>query len=216
MEVKVFSITKPLVEGLASGTDLIAYTARVSNPGNQMNTATAPKLVKYLIDHKHFSPLEMVDATVEIKGITRDIARQLLRHRSFVFQEFSQRYAEAADFVEPKKARRQDVKNRQNSIDDLPEKTQIWWGGIQDHVADLVEDYYQTAIKAGIAKECARTILPEGLTKSTLYMKGSFRSWLHYLEIRTDEATQLEHREVALAIQKALAEHEEIFKFGNI
>lgn len=212
MEVKVFSITKPLVEGLASGTDLIAYTARVSNPGNQMNTATAPKLVKYLIDHKHFSPLEMVDATVEIKGITRDIARQLLRHRSFVFQEFSQRYAEASDFVEPKKARRQDVKNRQNSIDNISEGVQHIWTLAQESLLEDTKQLYDWAIYQGIAKECARVILPEGLTKSTLYMKGSFRSWLHYLEIRTDEATQLEHREVALAIQKALAEHEEIFK----
>lgn len=210
-EVRVISITKPLVEGLTSGSDLVAFTARVSNPGNQMNTESSPRLLNYLKENAHWSPFEMADATVEIKT-TRDIARQLLRHRSFSFQEFSQRYAEAGEFVEPKVARRQDVKNRQNSIDDITGDDQDWWWGMQRSIVAGIQQIYDEAISKGIAKECARVILPEGLTRSTLYMKGSFRSWLHYLEVREDESTQLEHREVAQAIRKALAEEEDIFK----
>lgn len=209
--IRLVSITKPLIEGLQSATDLIAYTARVSNPNNQMNLETAPKLVKYLVDHNHWSPLEMADATVEIKT-TRDIARQMLRHRSFVFQEFSQRYAEVVELAEPKKARRQDVKNRQNSIDDVDSKLQEDWQHAQYFVQGVIRDYYEWAIGKGIAKECARVILPEGLTPTTLYMKGNFRSWLHYLELREDEATQLEHREIAIEIRKVLAEHESFFR----
>lgn len=209
--VRLISITKPVVEPLVTASDLIGYVARVSNPSNQENMETYPKLIKYLTEHNHWSPLEMADATVEIKT-TRDIARQMLRHRSFTFQEFSQRYAEVVELVEPKRARRQDTKNRQNSIDDVDEGVQAVWKTGQWDILELVRDYYQWAIGKGIAKECARVILPEGLTPTTLYMKGNFRSWLHYLELREDEATQLEHREIAQEIRKVLGEHESFFR----
>lgn len=209
--VRLISITKPVVEPLVTASDLIGYVARVSNPSNQENMETYPKLIKYLTEHNHWSPLEMADATVEIKT-TRDIARQMLRHRSFTFQEFSQRYAEVIELAEPKRARRQDTKNRQNSIDDIDHDTQYSWLDAQMELLYQIEKTYEWALKAGIAKECARVILPEGLTPTVLYMKGNFRSWLHYLELREDEATQLEHREIAQEIRKVLAEHEEFFK----
>ena len=212
MNVTLISLTKPVVKGpLVTGSDLIGYVARVSNPDNQLNIETYPKLIKYLTDNDHWSPLEMADATVEIKT-TRDIARQMLRHRSFTFQEFSQRYAEVAELSEPKWARRQDTKNRQNSIDDIDAEIQWSWKDAQMEIMDLTESIYEWALRQGIAKECARVILPEGLTPTTLYMKGNFRSWLHYLELREDEATQLEHRQIALEIRKVLAEHEEFFR----
>lgn len=211
MHVELVSITKPVRKPLVTSTDLIGYIARVSNPDNQLNLETAPKLIKYLTEHNHWSPLEMADATVEIKT-TRDIARQMLRHRSFTFQEFSQRYAEVIELAEPKKARRQDSKNRQNSIDDIEHDVQWVWRDNQQVLLYYVKQIYEWAIKSGIAKECARVILPEGLTPTTLYMKGNFRSWLHYLELREDEATQLEHREIAQEIRKVLAEHEAFFR----
>jgi thymidylate synthase (FAD) len=183
----------------------IAYVARVSNPSNQNNNTTAEKLVNYLIKHKHWSPLEMVDATLEIET-TRDIARQILRHRSFVFQEFSQRYADPTKdlgFV-TREARLQDLNNRQNSIDIDDEELQRQWIDYQEQLIESITDAYESAIENGIAKEQARAILPEGLTKSKMYMKGSLRSWIHYIQIRSGIETQKEHREVAIACANAL------------
>jgi thymidylate synthase (FAD) len=184
------------------GEDLIAYMARVSAPENQGNKETAPKLVKYLIKHKHWSPLEMVNVCMEIET-TRDIARQILRHRSFSFQEFSQRYAVATDF-ELSEARLQDNKNRQNSLVTDDAEIQNWWNAAQLRVQSDSELMYQSALKMGIAKEQARKLLPEGLTMSKMYMNGTLRSWLHYVDIRCDAATQKEHREVALKCRDEL------------
>jgi thymidylate synthase (FAD) len=184
------------------GEDLIAYMARVSAPENQGNKETAPKLVKYLIKHKHWSPLEMVNVCMEIET-TRDIARQILRHRSFSFQEFSQRYAVATDF-ELSEARLQDNKNRQNSLVTDDTEIQNWWNAAQLRVQSDAELMYQSALKMGIAKEQARKLLPEGLTMSKMYMNGTLRSWLHYVDIRCDASTQKEHREVALKCRDEL------------
>ena len=184
------------------GEDLIAYMARVSAPENQGNKETAPKLVKYLIKHKHWSPLEMVNVCMEIET-TRDIARQILRHRSFSFQEFSQRYAVATDF-ELSEARLQDNKNRQNSLVTDDAEIQNWWNAAQLRVQSDAELMYKSALKMGIAKEQARKLLPEGLTMSKMYMNGTLRSWLHYVDIRCDAATQKEHREVALKCRDEL------------
>jgi thymidylate synthase (FAD) len=184
------------------GEDLIAYMARVSAPENQDNKETAPKLVKYLIKHKHWSPLEMVNVCMEIET-TRDIARQILRHRSFSFQEFSQRYAVAQDF-ELSEVRLQDSKNRQNSLVTDDPEMQHWWAAAQLRVQSDAELMYQSALKMGIAKEQARKLLPEGLTMSKMYMNGTLRSWLHYVDIRCDAATQKEHREVALKCRDEL------------
>jgi len=175
--------------------NLIAYMARVSNPGNQDNKDTAPKLLKYLIDNKHWSPFEMVNVCMEIET-TRDIARQMLRHRSFSFQEFSQRYAIASEseFSQP---RLQDWKNRQNSIEVKDRELYRYWWGLQQVVLSTSLDAYHQALDNGIAKEVARKVLPEGIMLSRLYMNGTLRSWLHYLDVRCDKATQKEHREVA-------------------
>ena len=175
---------------------LVAKMARVSNPANQDNVASAPKLLKYLIKNKHWSPFEMVNVCVEIET-TRDIARQILRHRSFSFQEFSQRYAVSEGFIQTSQARLQDEKNRQNSLytDDM--SLQYWWEGAQRRIVDEAKFMYSAALDKGIAKECARVFLPEGLTVSRMYMNGTLRSWLHYIDIRTDSATQKEHRDVA-------------------
>lgn len=183
--------------------DVIAYCARVSNPENQYNIETAPRLLKYLKDHRHWSPFEMADVTLEIYT-TRDIARQLLRHRSFSFQEFSQRYAEVQDFAEVDAPRLQDTKNRQNSLETDDQYLNQWWKMSQARVLDDMEYIYREALNRGIAKEVARKILPEGLTMSRLYMKGSVRSWLHYLEVRLGPETQKEHREVAQKCQEVL------------
>lgn len=177
------------------GEDLIAYMARVSAPENQDNKESGPKLVKYLIKHKHWSPLEMVNVCMEIET-TRDIARQILRHRSFSFQEFSQRYAVAQGFVFSE-ARMQDNKNRQNSLDTDDLYLNNWWNAAQVRVQCEAELMYKAALEKGIAKEQARKLLPEGLTMSKMYMNGTLRSWLHYVDIRCDAATQKEHREVA-------------------
>lgn len=177
------------------GEDLIAYMARVSAPANQDNKETAPKLIKYLIKHKHWSPLEMVNICMEIET-TRDIARQILRHRSFSFQEFSQRYAEVGTF-QLSEARMQDLKNRQNSLETKDLSLMYWWEGAQNRVLDDAKFMYESALKKGIAKEVARKLLPEGLTMSRMYMNGTLRSWLHYVDIRCDGATQKEHRDVA-------------------
>ena len=203
MNVKLFSYT--MEESGLNLLEQIAYVARVSNPSNQNNNTTAEKLVNYLIKHKHWSPLEMVDATLEIET-TRDIARQILRHRSFVFQEFSQRYADPTKdlgFV-TREARLQDLNNRQNSIDIDDDELQNEWIEYQEQLIGSIKDAYLSAIDAGIAKEQARAILPEGLTKSRMYMKGSLRSWIHYIQIRSGIETQKEHREVAIACANAL------------
>jgi thymidylate synthase (FAD) len=205
---RVVAITKPLVEGIDTVDEFIAYVARVSNPSNQMNTETSSKLLKYLIDKKHFSPFEMVNITVEI-NTTRDIARQILRHRSFSFQEFSQRYADPTSslgFI-TREARLQDLKNRQNSIktDDLD--LHLNWRKRQQHVIDFATDQYRWAIENGIAKEQARSVFPEGLTMSRLYMNGSLRSWIHYAQLRTGPETQKEHREVATAVWEDITKH---------
>ena len=185
--------------------ELVAYCARVSNPTNQNNTKTSQKLVEYLIQHQHWSPLEMVSICLEIET-TRDIGRQILRHRSFSFQEFSQRYAIADCSFMAKEARLQDHKNRQNSIptDDVDLEAQ--WNQKQMDLANQVKHTYQWALENGIAKEQARAVLPEGMTPSKLYMNGTLRSWLHYIQLRTKMDTQKEHREVALACAKAISE----------
>jgi thymidylate synthase (FAD) len=184
-----------LVWATPNGEALVAEMARVSNPTNKNNTATAPKLIKYLIDNKHWSPFEMVNVCMEIVT-TRDIARQILRHRSFSFQEFSQRYAIANAFVSSE-ARLQDEKNRQNSLETDDVVTQGWWTDVQERMIKEASLLYQLALDRGIAKETARKVLPEGLTESTMYMNGTLRSWLHYIDIRCDKATQKEHRLIA-------------------
>lgn len=195
--VTLIGITQSKIPGIFTPEEFIAYVARVSNPSNQMNTLTSAKLLKYLIDHKHFSPFECVYATLEI-NTTRDIGRQILRHRSFTFQEFSQRYAQVdiADFF-AREARLQDTKNRQNSIEVDDDDLEKAWKMKQkqvDHEAGLA---YKWALENGIAKEQARVVLPEGLTKTTMYMSGNIRSWLHYCDLRTTKDTQKEHRLIA-------------------
>ena len=199
-KVNLVGITQPNEEytGCKTANELIAWVARVSNPSNQNNTATAPKLVQYLIQNKHWSPLEMVHVSIEIKT-TRDIARQILRHRSFSFQEYSQRYADPTrdlGFI-AREARLQDNKNRQNSIEVTDEELSDSWKSIQDAVIDTAKNAYEWAVNKGIAKEQARAVLPEGNTESVMIMSGSLRSWVHYCELRTDKATQKEHRAVA-------------------
>ena len=195
-EVNLIALSKPSAQtDCVTAGDLIAYTARVSNPANQNNTKTAPRLLKYLIKENHWSPFEMVHMTLEIKT-TRDIARQILRHRSFSFQEFSQRYAEATGF-ETREARLQDEKNRQNSVEVEDKKLQEWWQLQQKKVQGQADLAYRDALSKGIAKEQARALLPEGLTQSTLYMAGSLRSWIHYCDLRRGNGTQKEHMEIA-------------------
>jgi thymidylate synthase (FAD) len=184
--------------------ELVARMARVSNPANQNNPASAPKLLKYLIDNKHWSPFEMVNMCVEIQT-TRDIARQILRHRSFSFQEFSQRYAVAQGF-EISEARLQDQKNRQNSLETEDRQLAYWWEGAQRRVLQEAQFMYESALAKGIAKEQARKLLPEGMTQSNMYMNGTLRSWMHYVDIRCDKATQKEHREVAEQIRGIMYE----------
>mgnify|MGYP001459421079 FL=1 len=180
--------------------DLIAYCARVSNPSNQMNTETSAKLIKYLVKHAHWSPLEMVNACLEIET-TRDIAHQIVRHRSFSFQEFSQRYAnpeDMADTFQTREARLQDEKNRQNSIEiDMDSELHDEWNRVQQGVIDKAKQAYDWAIHNGIAKEQARVVLPEGCTKTRLYMNGTLRSWIHYIELRSANGTQKEHMDIA-------------------
>ncbi len=194
-------------EGLMDAQELIAFCARVSNPSNQFNMETADKLIRYLVKHKHWSPLEMVSACLEIET-TRDIARQILRHRSFSFQEFSQRYADPTkdlDFV-LREARLQDTKNRQNSVITDNHELMTEWNRRQQQVIDLVKENYAWAIENGIAKEQARAILPEGNTVSRLYMNGTLRSWIHFIDLRSGNGTQLEHMEVARECAKVIAE----------
>lgn len=208
MKVKLISYSQPTenlkVEGLTNAQELIAFCARVSNPTNQMNMSTSDKLIRYLVKHKHWSPLEMVSLCLEIET-TRDIARQILRHRSFSFQEFSQRYADPTQHLEfvIREARLQDDKNRQNSIklsdETSAQSLQVAWGVKQQAMIDLAKETYTWAIQQGIAKEQARAVLPEGLTMSRLYMNGTLRSWVHYLELRSGHGTQQEHMDIALA-----------------
>jgi thymidylate synthase (FAD) len=210
MNVKLVSFTVPCTDDLPMDSDvldLIAYCARVSNPSNQQNTDTSDKLIKYLVKHKHWSPFEMANATLEIET-TRDIARQILRHRSFTFQEFSQRYADPVEELtfETREARLQDTKNRQNSLETDDSELQKEWVRIQQDVIRQSKFAYSWAINNGIAKEVARAVLPEGLTMSRMYVNGTIRSWIHYIDIRSDMATQKEHREIAVACAKAIAE----------
>lgn len=196
-KVKLISITQPTVEGVHTAEELIAYTARVSNPSNQLNNLTAPKLIKYLIDNKHYSPLEQADVGVEIET-SRGIAPQILRHWSFSFQEFSQRYAEVQEhIVYP--ARRQDKKNRQNSVDDMSDDDQKWFEFAQNAVWDYSYQMYKDALTRGIAKEQARFLLPLN-TKTKIYMKGNLRDWIFYLNLRKGSGTQKEHMDIANAI----------------
>jgi thymidylate synthase (FAD) len=215
MDVRLVSYSQPTEEfanlGIADAQELIAYCARVSNPSNQFNTETSEKLIRYLVKHQHWSPLEMVSACCEIVT-TRDIARQILRHRSFSFQEFSQRYADPTkdlNFV-LREARLQDPKNRQNSVElamETPEERRLAmdWERAQQRVKLAALEAYNFAIENGIAKEQARAVLPEGMIESRLYMNGTLRSWIHFIELRSANGTQKEHQEVALACAKAIA-----------
>lgn len=210
MHVKLVSFSQPSVEfvneGIDDAQDLIAFCARVSNPSNQYNTETSDKLINYLIKHQHWSPLEMVSVCLEIET-TRDIARQILRHRSFSFQEFSQRYADPTkelSFV-TREARLQDTKNRQNSVETDNLHLQAFWEQYQKKVLEVAKDAYCWAIDNGIAKEQARAVLPEGLTVSRLYMNGTLRSWVHFIELRSGNGTQKEHRQVALECAKVIS-----------
>ena len=217
MKVKLVSFSKPsreyYNEGLVDAQDLIAFCARVSNPSNQFNAGTSEKLIKYLIKHQHWSPLEMVSACMEITT-TRDIARQILRHRSFSFQEFSQRYADPTkdlNFV-VREARLQDPVNRQNSIpldmmnSDEHRQIAYQWENLQRDLAQRTKDVYAWAISKGIAKEQARAVLPEGMMESRLYMNGTLRSWIHFIELRSANGTQKEHQEVALECARVITE----------
>ena len=187
--------------------ELIAYCARVSNPSNQLNSETSEKLIRYLIKHQHWSPLEMVSACLEI-NTTRDIAHQIVRHRSFSFQEFSQRYANPQDMddtFEVREARMQDPTNRQNSIATADMELQLWWDAQQKHIIETAKTVYNNALDKGIAKEQARAVLPEGLTKTRLYMNGTLRSWIHYIELRGGHGTQKEHMDIAHACAEVIA-----------
>jgi len=216
MNVKLINYSKPsralVDEGLYDVQEMIAFCARVSNPSNQFNTETSEKLIRYLVKNKHWSPLEMVSACIEIET-TRDIARQILRHRSFSFQEFSQRYADPVKELnfELREARMQDTKNRQNSVElnldnDADRELSLEWNRKQQAVIDLVKDTYTWAVTNGIAKEQARAVLPEGLTASRLYMNGTLRSWIHFIELRSANGTQKEHQLVAKACAEVIAE----------
>jgi len=224
MNVRLLSYSQPTAEfrdlGIGDAQELIAYCARVSNPANQFNTETSERLIQYLVKHQHWSPLEMVSACCEIVT-TRDIARQILRHRSFSFQEFSQRYAdptaELDDAFVLRDARLQDTKNRQNSVElDQTDEAQrllaIEWERAQKRVLYAVKKEYKWAIDNGIAKEQARAVLPEGLTVSRMYMNGTLRSWIHFIQLRSGNGTQKEHQEIALACAKVIAA---IFPMAN-
>ena len=217
MKVKLISYSTPnediAKEGIKDAQELIAYCARVSNPSNQLNTETSEKLINYLIKNSHWSPLEMVSACLEIET-TRDIARQMLRHRSFSFQEFSQRYANPVKDLEfvTREARLQDPKNRQNSIESKNETLDNEWSQIQLDLIENSKKAYNWAIENGIAKEQARAVLPEGNTVSRLYMNGTLRSWIHYIELRSANGTQKEHMEIAVACAEVVSS---IFPMGK-
>ena len=218
MNVKLVSYTQPTEEfkneGLENVQDLVAFCAKVSNPTSQINKETSERLIKYLIKHQHWSPLEMANATLEIET-TRDIAHQIVRHRSFAFQEFSQRYADPAEMGEQftlRECRLQDTKNRQNSIETDNDELSRIWAIKQQMVINASKEAYEWAIENGIAKEQARVVLPEGCTKTRLYMNGTLRSWVHYIELRGANGTQKEHMEIAHACAKVIAE---IFPLAN-
>ena len=217
MKVKLISYSKPTKEvnneGIEDAQELVAFCARVSNPSNQLNTETSEKLINYLIKNAHWSPLEMVSACLEIET-TRDIARQMLRHRSFSFQEFSQRYANPVKDLEfvTREARLQDPKNRQNSIETDNSDIVNEWNSKQNEVIEIATKAYNWAIESGIAKEQARSVLPEGNTVSKLYMNGTLRSWIHYIELRTANGTQKEHMEIANACAEVI---NNIFPMGE-
>ena len=198
MNVRLIAITQPAIDECQGPDDLIAYCARVSNPGNQANAQTAPRLLSYLVRHEHWSPFEMASMTLEIRT-TRDIARQILRHRSFSFQEFSQRYAAVGAAATAREARLQDTTNRQNSLDAEDPALKAWWQRAQEVVAKHSELVYSEALRRGIAKEVARAVLAEGMTESVLYMAGTIRSWIHYCQLRAQPGTQKEHRDIAIA-----------------
>ena len=210
MKVKLISYSKPTDsisdEGIDNAQELVAFCARVSNPSNQLNTETSEKLINYLIKNAHWSPLEMVSACLEIET-TRDIARQILRHRSFSFQEFSQRYANPVEDLEfvIREARLQDPKNRQNSVETEDEKIINEWEKLQNSLIENAKEVYNWAIENGIAKEQARSVLPEGNTVSRMYMNGTLRSWVHYIELRSANGTQKEHMEIAKSIAYEIA-----------
>lgn len=203
MKVQLISYSKAPLIGEDNILDLVAYCAKVSNPGNQQNIETNEKLIRYLIKNNHWSPFEMVSICLEIET-TRDIARQILRHRSFSFQEFSQRYAVSDLGFQNKDARLQDTKNRQNSIETHNSELQEAWMEKQDNINSAASEAYKWALENGIAKEQARSVLPEGTTLSRLYMNGTVRSWIHYIQLRSGNGTQKEHKEVALACANAL------------
>ena len=213
MKVELISYSKP-VNGDKSIQDLVAYCARVSNPSNQNNTETNDKLINYLIKNQHWSPFEMVNICIEIES-TRDIVRQILRHRSFSFQEFSQRYAVADLGFVCREARLQDTKNRQNSIDisETEKELKKQWEMQQQNIIDVAQNTYKWALSNGIAKEQARAVLPEGITVSKIYMSGTLRSWMHYIQLRSGNGTQKEHREVAIECAKVI---ESIFPICQI
>ncbi len=217
MKVKLISYSKPTDsisnDGIDNAQELVAFCARVSNPSNQLNTETSEKLIQYLIKNAHWSPLEMVSACLEIET-TRDIARQILRHRSFSFQEFSQRYANPVEDLEfvIREARLQDPKNRQNSISTDNEKIIEEWEQMQSKVINKATEVYNWAIKNGIAKEQARSVLPEGNTVSRIYMNGTLRSWIHYIQLREENGTQKEHMEIAKACAEVI---NNIFPMGK-
>ena len=218
MAVRLVSYSKATdefaAEGLTDLQELIAFCAKVSNPQAQINTETSERLIKYLIKHAHWSPLEMVNATLEIET-TRDIAHQIVRHRSFAFQEFSQRYADPAEMGEQftlRECRLQDTKNRQNSIETDNDELSRMWAIKQQMVINASKEAYEWAIENGIAKEQARAVLPEGNTKTRLYMNGTIRSWIHYIDLRSANGTQKEHMEIAVQCAKVIAE---IFPMAN-
>lgn len=208
IKCKVIGVTQPVVDFIPDSEGIISYAARVSAPQNQSNFDTAAKLLKYCVEHQHYSVFETCNITMEIEA-PRDIARQILRHRSFSFQEFSQRYAESTDFI-IRECRLQDEKNRQNSIKSEFEDLNAWWEDEQTYILGEIKELYEKALKQGIAKEVARCILPEGLTMSKMYMNGTVRSWLHYIQLREENGTQIEHTDVA---KKAKVEVLKFFPF---
>lgn len=206
MKTEIIALTMPVKKGLNTSEELLAYCARVSNPDNQNNHKTASGLLRYLARNKHWSPFEMVSVTMEIET-TRDISRQILRHVSFRFQEYSGRYAENLGFAEPREARLEDEKNRQNSIDTDDEELIAWWENAQRMIMLGAEEKYREARKRGIAKEQARVILPEGLTQTRMYMAGTLRSWIHYCSLRKGNGTQKEHIQVAKSAWDTILEY---------
>jgi len=204
--IKLISITKPIIEGVETANDLIAYCARVSSPQNQLNLDTADKLLRYCLKHKHFSIFEQVSCGFEIET-TRDIGRQILRHKSFSFQEFSQRYAQAAEEPIFRECRLQDLKNRQSSNATKDESIVNWWAEVQEAMWSDAYANYEQALSIGIAKEQARALLPEGMVKTRLYMTGTLRSFIHWIMVRAGKETQKEHREIAKSAAKILEEH---------